>query len=558
MNHQVLARKWRPQSFLDLVGQTHVMQALRNALSQQRLHHAYLFTGTRGVGKTTIARIFAKALNCEKGISDNPCRECQNCLDIEQGRFVDLLEIDAASRTKVEDTRDLLDNVQYAPTRGRYKIYLIDEVHMLSNHSFNALLKTLEEPPKHVIFLLATTDPQKLPVTVLSRCLQFHLKNLPIEQIATYLAEVLRTEQISFETQALTEIARAADGSMRDALSLLDQAIASSDYNVNQQAILSMLGIQGKEQLQPLLQSIIQRNIEEALVCAKQLAEIGADFHYFLDMLLEAFHQIAVIQLTNISDAELSTFAKQCNHTETQLFYQSALISKRDLALAPSPQIGFEMALLRMMAFKPTSIATRASSAEPQITTSAKATSSSIAKPTSVATGTAPTNKSISTDAPPWETSLKTSDAPAIKPQETITQSNENSITASDDPWSNAIPQLGLVGFTKALAENLSLISWQDDQVLLSLSEVHAPMLKDRHRQMIAEALSKYSQKNIDVQIQVGNKAAHASPKEQREQITSQKQQAALTRFEQDENLQKTLSVYDGKVLPDTLQIDNG
>ena len=278
MNYQVLARKWRPQTFEQMVGQQHVIQALINSLNKQRLHHAYLFTGTRGVGKTSIARLLAKALNCEQGISATPCLECETCQAIEKGHFIDLIEIDGASRTKVEDTREILDNVQYTPTQGRFKIYIIDEVHMLSNHSFNALLKTLEEPPEHIKFLLATTDPQKLPVTVLSRCLQFSLKSMNPEQISTHLAHILKEEGIAFEDEALTIIAQAADGSIRDSLSLLDQAIAYGNDKIESHSVRQMLGFTQKDYAVPLLQALASQDANAILDINQSLVEEGATF----------------------------------------------------------------------------------------------------------------------------------------------------------------------------------------------------------------------------------------------------------------------------------------
>ncbi|HBQ4047070.1 TPA: DNA polymerase III subunit gamma/tau, partial [Salmonella enterica subsp. enterica serovar Senftenberg] len=298
MSYQVLARKWRPQTFADVVGQEHVLTALANGLSLGRIHHAYLFSGTRGVGKTSIARLLAKGLNCETGITATPCGVCDNCREIEQGRFVDLIEIDAASRTKVEDTRDLLDNVQYAPARGRFKVYLIDEVHMLSRHSFNALLKTLEEPPAHVKFLLATTDPQKLPVTILSRCLQFHLKALDVEQIRHQLEHILNEEHIAHESRALQLLSRAADGSLRDALSLTDQAIASGDGQVSTQAVSAMLGTLDDDQALSLVEAVVDANGERVMSLINEAAARGIEWEALLVEMLSLLHRIAMVQLS--------------------------------------------------------------------------------------------------------------------------------------------------------------------------------------------------------------------------------------------------------------------
>ncbi|NMM40546.1 DNA polymerase III subunit gamma/tau [Pseudoalteromonas arctica] len=360
MSYQVLARKWRPQTFHELVGQSHVKQALINALTQNRLHHAYLFTGTRGVGKTTIARIFAKSLNCDEGISAEPCGKCSSCVDIETGRYIDLLEIDAASRTKVEDTREILDNVQYAPTRGRYKVYLIDEVHMLSKHSFNALLKTLEEPPEHVKFLLATTDPQKLPVTILSRCLQFNLNALSQPEILQQLEYVLGEEKLSFETQALQIIAKAADGSMRDALSLTDQAIAQTNGDIKHQAVQAMLGLMDNHYSQHLLVALLAQDGHVLMAQIEQVATQNPNYIALLDDLIGLTHLAQLTQL--VPDAAkldeynrefINEVAKSCDPQQMQIYYQLLLNGKKDLQWAPEPRLGFEMVMLRLLAFQP-------------------------------------------------------------------------------------------------------------------------------------------------------------------------------------------------------------
>ena len=360
MSYQVLARNWRPRSFREMVGQAHVLKALINALDSQRLHHAYLFTGTRGVGKTTIARIIAKCLNCETGISSTPCGTCSVCREIDEGRFVDLIEVDAASRTKVEDTRELLENVQYAPSRGRYKVYLIDEVHMLSTHSFNALLKTLEEPPPHVKFLLATTDPQKLPVTILSRCLQFSLKNMPPERVVEHLTHVLTAESIPFEEDALWLLGRAADGSMRDAMSLTDQAIAFGEGKVLATDVRSMLGTLDHGQVYGVLHALLEGDARGVLEAVRHLAEQGPDWSGVLSEVLNVLHRVAVAQaLPEAVDNgqgdrdRVLALAQALPAEDVQFYYQMGLIGRRDLPLAPDPRGGFEMVLLRMLAFRP-------------------------------------------------------------------------------------------------------------------------------------------------------------------------------------------------------------
>ncbi len=359
MSYQVLARKWRPQNFAQLVGQDHVKAALTNALSQNRLHHAYLFTGTRGVGKTTIARIFAKSLNCEQGVTATPCGVCSACAEIDKGYFVDLLEIDAASRTKVEDTRDLLDNVQYAPSRGRYKVYLIDEVHMLSKHSFNALLKTLEEPPPHVKFLLATTDPQKLPITVLSRCLQFSLKALSQSQIKQHLSYILAQEQISAEDEALALLARAAKGSLRDSLSLTDQAIAQTNGHIELGPVREMLGYLEQSWAELLLQDVLNRNLTRMQQHLYQLIAQHSQFQSVLDDMLSLLHLAALGQF-QLNAAELalteSAFVRavaKAQPESIQLYYQLLLSGKKGFSLCAGSRTGLEMALLRAIAFVP-------------------------------------------------------------------------------------------------------------------------------------------------------------------------------------------------------------
>ncbi|MDM2736506.1 DNA polymerase III subunit gamma/tau [Citrobacter sp. Ct235] len=370
MSYQVLARKWRPQTFADVVGQEHVLTALANGLSLGRIHHAYLFSGTRGVGKTSIARLLAKGLNCETGITATPCGVCDNCREIEQGRFVDLIEIDAASRTKVEDTRDLLDNVQYAPARGRFKVYLIDEVHMLSRHSFNALLKTLEEPPSHVKFLLATTDPQKLPVTILSRCLQFHLKALDVDQIRHQLEHILNEEQIAHEPRALQLLSRAADGSLRDALSLTDQAIASGDGQVSTQAVSAMLGTLDDDQALSLVEAVIAADGERVMTLVNEAAARGIEWEALLVEMLGLLHRIALVQLSPSAlgsdmaaiEVRMRELARTVPPADVQLYYQTLLIGRKELPYAPDRRMGVEMTLLRALAFHP-----RMPLAEPEV-----------------------------------------------------------------------------------------------------------------------------------------------------------------------------------------------
>ena len=360
MSYLVLARKWRPRTFGDVTGQSHIIQALENALTTGRVHHAFLFAGTRGVGKTTIARILAKALNCEVGVSPAPCGKCAACVAVDEGRFIDLIEVDAASRTGVDDMRDLLDNVQYTPTSGRFKVYLIDEVHMLSRQSFNALLKTLEEPPPHVKFLFATTDPQKLPITVLSRCLQFNLKRLSTQQIVGRMTAICAAEQLHAELPALTRIGRAAAGSMRDGLSLLDQALAYGADQLVDADVAAMLGSMDRHRIIEILDALVQGDAAALLACISALDELAPDYEIVLDELATSLQRIAVIQLAGTASVEeedelesLQRLSAAIPIEQVQLFYQIAVTSRRDLGLAPDPRLGFEMAMLRMLAFQP-------------------------------------------------------------------------------------------------------------------------------------------------------------------------------------------------------------
>ncbi|MFA6699425.1 MAG: DNA polymerase III subunit gamma/tau [Thiomicrospira sp.] len=413
MSYTVLARKWRPKKFAELVGQTHVMQALSNALDQQRLHHAYLFTGTRGVGKTTIARIFAKALNCEQGISATPCGVCSVCQSVDQGRFVDLIEVDAASRTKVEDTREILDNVQYAPTQGRFKVYLIDEVHMLSKSSFNALLKTLEEPPEHVKFLLATTDPHKLPITVLSRCLQFNLLRLTRVQIQQHLSQILQAEGIDFEPTALALIAKGADGSARDALSLLDQAIAYCGGKLRFEPVQTMLGLVDQGQVLAILQALANDSAADIRQLLQRLSSLGVDYVALLNQLLEGLHQLSMQQVLGevseegaIAQAQVIELAQTLSVERVQLLYQIGLLAQQDMKLAPDVRIGFEMALLRMLAFKPQMAALGSPSAP-----------SDAFRGKPVAAATATIKQTLRDSAPPSRQRVAPADvAPAVSP----------------------------------------------------------------------------------------------------------------------------------------------
>ncbi|MGB6976181.1 MAG: DNA polymerase III subunit gamma/tau [Gammaproteobacteria bacterium] len=524
-NYQVLARKWRPKTFQALTGQEHVVQALTNALNQNRLHHAYLFTGTRGVGKTTVARIFAKCLNCEIGITANPCGTCNACQEIDTGRFIDLLEIDAASRTRIEDTRELLDNVPYAPTKGRFKIYLIDEVHMLSGHSFNALLKTLEEPPPHIKFLLATTDPQKLPATVLSRCLQFNLKNVSALQIQNYLSQLLNEEHIAYEAETLPLIARAANGSMRDALSLLDQAIAYGNGQLLTTEIHSLLGTFVITQLQALLNALAKKDSGTLFNIIAQLAEQGADFSHVLEEVLALLHQIAVSQVlpenktyTQDSLNPAPAFSQLFTAEEIQLYYQIGIMGRRDLPFAPSARAGFEMILLRMLAFRPVGLNIG-----------------------SLMTTTTPT--------------LPTSQAISEKPKKpTKTTAVLDSLTASTEQWPQLLAKLNLEGAAHALASECALIKLEQNEVILRLKPNLANLLTDKQKAYIAQAFTQHLQRPIQITFEIGD-AHTASPAALTKRTTAAKHTEAQQAIAQDKHVQALLETFNAKIIEDSINV---
>jgi len=506
MAYQVLARKWRPHNFPEMVGQDHVLRALTNALSNNRLHHAYLFTGTRGVGKTTVARILAKSLNCEIGITAYPCGQCTACREIDEGRFVDLIEVDAASRTKVEDTRDLLDNVQYAPTRGRYKIYLIDEVHMLSNHSFNALLKTLEEPPPHVKFLLATTDPQKLPPTILSRCLQFNLKRLPLEQIIQHLTKIAEEEGISYEPQALRLLAQAADGSLRDALSLLDQAIAYGAGNLSNDDVARMLGTLDQNVVLELIKVLAANDAPGVLQQIALLSEQNPDFVTILGDLLSLLQQIAIAQIVSAtidthqpnSEAILQ-LAEQLSPEDIQLFYQIALLGRRDLPLAPEPRGGFEMLMLRMLAFRPNN-----EQQPSQVIATAPAITAHASPP-----------------------SVNVPSKPITSPP-ALTNTNNN-----QNEWGNIVHSLGLPGTIKQLALNCELKKHEGDTWHLTLSPDYTFLLTEERTKKIEELLQKQQGGPQNVRIRVEHPETE-TPAIEQQRIAETRQQYIVQAIDKD------------------------
>jgi DNA polymerase III subunit gamma/tau len=511
MSYVVLARKWRPKRFSEMVGQEHVLRALSNALDSGKVHHAFLFTGTRGVGKTTVARILAKSLNCETaGVSSNPCGVCAACREIDEGRFVDLIEVDAASRTKVDDTRDLLDNVQYAPSRGRYKVYLIDEVHMLSNHSFNALLKTLEEPPPHVKFLLATTDPQKLPVTVLSRCLQFSLKRLPAALIGERLKFIAAAENLVSEPAAIALLARAADGSMRDALSLLDQLIAFGGGAVNEANARSMLGTIDRGHVGRLIEAVSRGDGAALLAEVKELDRDAPDYDRALVELAAMLQRVAIVQIVpeaaqldeEFDLALLSELAKAISPEDAQLYYQIALGGRRDLNMAPEPRIGFEMTLLRMLAFRPES------GAQP------------------VKAGRATTVAAL-TDSPTVSASVAASSAPGASALE----ARLTSIDAGN--WPAVVEAAALSGMVRQLALNCVPGSFENSLLTLRLDQAAADRRTRPIEEKLVQGLSKYLGRDIRIAFETAESALN-SPARQRVQAEQDRVARAASAFESD------------------------
>lgn len=539
MSYQVLARKWRPHNFTEVVGQEHVVKSLMNALQHDRLHHAYLFTGTRGVGKTTIARILAKAINCENLQDVNPCGECNVCRDLDEGRFLDLIEVDAASRTKVEDTRDLLDNAQYAPNQGRYKVYLIDEVHMLSGHSFNALLKTLEEPPPHVKFLLATTDPHKIPITVLSRCLQFNLKRLLPGQIFSQMEFILQQENIEAEAAALKLLSRAADGSMRDGLSLLDQAIVYGNGKIGAESVQAMLGTVAQQPVEDLLTALAEGNAPAILDKIDELANLTPDFSDVLKQILQVLHRIALLQqipgaIDHDFDAEmLAALAVKLTPEDVQLYYQIGLVGQRDLDLAPDPRSGFEMVMLRMLTFRPAGI-----EAAP-------------VKPAPAAQ--LPTGK---TQAPVTASQAPPASAPAPTIEHNSPAAEKSSPTTSaqqhDNTWAAMIEAMNLPPATRELAHNCVLESIDDNVCTLILDPSHLRI--QRREENLQKALQAYRKSSSLKLVITTGKATTATPAEQLTKAREDRQQAAVDAINADENVQALKEHLGARVMPGTIE----
>ncbi|MFM8516937.1 MAG: DNA polymerase III subunit gamma/tau [Nevskiaceae bacterium] len=499
MSYTALARKWRPRRFEELTGQEHVLQALSNALATNRVHHAFLFTGTRGVGKTTIARILAKCLNCETGLGPTPCGECATCREIDEGRFVDLIEVDAASRTKVDDTRELLDNVQYAPTRGRYKVYLIDEVHMLSTHSFNALLKTLEEPPPHVKFLLATTDPQKLPVTVLSRCLQFNLKRLSVSLIAERIKTVLDAEGVPYEAPAVRLVAEAADGSMRDGLSLLDQLLAFGGGKVAEVEARTMLATVDRKQVAQLARLLAQLEPPALLEFVASLDEWAPDYGDVLDALATLLVRVALKQTMPAYEGDelhpvdlLAELAAQLSPEDVQLFYQTAILGRRDLVWAPDPRTGFEMTVLRMIAFRPNATP-EGSAATPGL---AQARSSTVAPRSTAASAVA--------SAPSSPNGAPQSSAPRAAPG--VASASAPVVAPGVDParWAETLAALEVGGAARQLAANCVFNSRSGNLVRLTLDPSQSLLRTTALIDKLAQALSRHLGETLRVEVDLG------------------------------------------------------
>ena len=542
MSYQALARKWRPRLFADLVGQEHVLRALVHALDHDRLHHAYLFTGTRGVGKTTIARILAKALNCEQGVSSTPCGVCSACRDIDDGRFVDLIEVDAASRTKIEDTRDLLDNVQYAPARGRYKVYLIDEVHMLSRHSFNALLKTLEEPPPHVKFLLATTDPQNLPVTVLSRCLQFNLKRLPLGLIRERLRKVAEEESIGFDGPALDLLARAADGSLRDALSLLDQAASHGNGRLEESEVAAMLGTVDREHAVRLLDAVVAGDGPRVLAEMASLDERVPDYDDVLGTLAALLQRAAVLQAApEIEDDEdgLTARARPFAHTaapeDLQLWYQVSIAGRRDLPLAPSPRAGCEMVLLRMLAFRYAAPGETGSAVEP-----ARPAARSAAP---AATVSARTGADTATPAPGAVPA--TTAAPAGVPTATP--------ATGGDEWERLVDAMSLGGATRQLARHCTLAGSEGGVIRLVMDPAHEIFATPAQQERLREALATHLGEPVRLQLQLARPTVE-TPADRERRAAADRQREAEAAIEADPLVREMQRAFDATVDRDSIR----
>ena len=604
MSYQVLARKWRPSNFSEVAGQAHVLKSLINALDNERLHHAYLFTGTRGVGKTTLARILAKCLNCEEGVSSVPCGKCDSCKEINEGRFIDLIEVDAASRTKVEDTRELLDNVQYAPSRGRFKVYLIDEVHMLSNHSFNALLKTLEEPPPHVKFLFATTDPQKLPITILSRCLQFNLKNLSPQLITEYLGSVLEKESLEFEDEALWQIAAAASGSMRDALTLVDQAISYCEGRVATDGVIEMLGVPPQKQVYELLKGMASRSVSTILELIRDIAEQTPDYSHTLDSLLSTLHRVAIAQIepkavdNSYGDMpQILELASLISAEDVQLYYQMGIKGREDLRLSAEVRTAVEMLLIRMLVFSPSYV-------EPTEILSPEAdsesTSDTVVEPGAAAESEKKKNRVESNQEPNQEPgteasesvagdvaaedemessaneqvigSVESSAEPAINSVDTQSDSAGSVVeprldaepaavetpgkisldSLSKQSWLRLYPQLEISGIAANVLANSDFQRADAQSVHFVLDHSQSAVFSEELLPKISQALSDYFSTELLVNIEIGE-TKNETPALLSQRLKEERHAAMVNNFEKDENVQELLKHFSGTLAKESI-----
>lgn len=553
MSYQVLARKWRPKSFETLVGQDHVVRALTNALEQNRLHHAYLFTGTRGVGKTTLARILAKSLNCETGITAKPCGICNACTEIDKGRYIDLIEVDAASNTQVDAMRDLLDNAQYAPTAGRFKVYIIDEVHMLSKSAFNAMLKTLEEPPAHVKFILATTDPQKVPVTVLSRCLQFNLRQMAGTSITGHLQNILGQENIPFEATALHLISRAAAGSMRDALSLTDQAIAYGGQTVNETEVRAMLGAIDQSYLYQLLEALLANDGSSLINQAKAMEERSISFEAALNDFAQLLHQIAVAQTVPESVADdlpereaLLTLAQKLPAETLQLYYQIALLGRRDIGLAPDEFAGFTMSLLRMLAFTP-------NDGSPSVSPKKTENTNKLAHPAPTVSqakpliATPPATKPSLTEALSQQINVS---SPIANP-ETLSEISTQPTGSFNGNWRNLVDELKL-GLARELAKHCELIAYDEHSISLSVPEAQKHLLSPNYQEKLGSAITQYFDKKIKLQFSIGGTGN--TPAKQISQEKAVAQAGAESAIEEDGFVQALINEFGATIIPNSIK----
>jgi DNA polymerase-3 subunit gamma/tau len=576
MSHQVLARKWRPKSFETLVGQPHVVRALTNALEQQRIHHAYLFTGTRGVGKTTLARIIAKSLNCETGITAKPCGVCNACTEIDKGRFVDLLEVDAASNTQVDAMRELLENAQYAPTSGRFKVYIIDEVHMLSKSAFNAMLKTLEEPPEHVKFILATTDPQKVPVTVLSRCLQFNLRQIASPTIIEHLQDILTQENIPFEGSGVQLIAHAAEGSMRDALSLTDQAIAYGNQAVNEADVRSMLGAIDQSYLFDIVNALLNGDGAALITKAQEMEARSISFEAALNELAKLLHQIAIAQTVPESISNdlperdaLLQLAKNLPADKLQLYYQIALLGGRDISLAPDEYAGFTMSLLRMLAFSPfESLSAQKKNSvnptAPETPTTAPPVQNAAAALKTNSAQTEPDHRDLSNPESINTASSKVehlSDEASnleplnvAEPPPTETKVIEEIVKAPafDGNWRNLIERHLKLGIARALAQNSEMMSYDKSSITLRVAEKQKHLVSATYQEKLSAAIDSHFGQKIKLTFQIDNEANTPAKQHAEEKVVIQS--TAEKSIMGDDFVQSLLQDFDAKIIPNSIK----